>query len=255
MAEIPSIDLYSMSSVKLVPCYEEMTLGVATGFCVNNQGRDYLCTNWHVVSGRDPDTGKCIEKSLVIPDRLKIQFHSLAFVGQTITFTINLYDDKGDPVWIEHPDGGRVDVVLIPFHFEKVNPYSLSIVSKKGFSTRPGSIVHVVGFPLGLSNNGWLPIWKTGNIASDVDLDFEEGRPAFLIDATTRGGMSGSPVYARSFGSLPNSDGSVDLHSGVFTEFLGVYSGRLHKESEVGRVWRPSVLQDIFDKDFVRVQF
>lgn len=247
--EIPSIDVYSMRSVKLVAFFGELELGVATGFCVENYGRNYLCTNWHVVSGRDPDTGNCIDKNLAIPDRLKIQFHSRNFVGQTATADIKLYNEDGEHVWIEHPDGGRVDVVLIPFDFDMVMPYPQELDSRKEFSMRPGAIVHVVGFPLGLTNNGWLPIWKTGNIASDVDLDFEEGRPAFLIDATTRGGMSGSPVYARSFGVLPRSDGAADIHSGVFTEFLGVYSGRQHKESEVGRVWRPSVLKDILMSD------
>ncbi len=60
----------------------------------------------------------------------------------------------------------------------------------------PGQTVSVIGYPLGWKDvrNG-LPVWKTGHIASEPEVDFE-GEPRFLIDITGRPGMSGAPVIA-----------------------------------------------------------
>jgi hypothetical protein len=63
--------------------------------------------------------------------------------------------------------------------------------------TMPALPVSVIGYPLGLSAGESWPIWKTGHIASDLDIDSESGWPAFLIYATTRSGMSGTPVVLR----------------------------------------------------------
>lgn len=32
------------------------------------------------------------------------------------------------------------------------------------------------------------------------------------------------------------------------TKFLGIYSGRIHEESEIGRVYRPRVINEILDQ-------
>jgi hypothetical protein len=69
-------------------------------------------------------------------------------------------------------------------------------------------------------------------------MDYED-RPVFLIDATTRGGMSGSPVVLRIYGDYATIGGKS------WTRFLGVYSGRIHDQTEIGRVWRPSVIKEI----------
>jgi hypothetical protein len=104
--------------------------------------------------------------------------------------------------------------------------------------------VSIIGFPFGLSTAGAWPIWKTGHIASDPDLDYDD-RPAFLIDATTRAGMSGSPVVLRSYGGYASSKAHMVIGGGPGTRFLGVYSGRIHNQAEIGRVWRPSSIKEI----------
>lgn len=240
------IDKFSLKSVKIIPAFQDMSLAVATGFFMRLQDKyDVLVTNWHVVTGKNPDTGKCIEKSLAVPDRLKVSCHSSKEIGNFIEEEIQLYDASGEPIWIEHPDGPMVDVVFIPFKNPDVNCVHVNVVLEPKLPVLPGAVVHIVGFPLGLSNGESFPIWKTGHIASDVDLDFEVNRPAFLIDATTRGGMSGSPVYARSFGSFMDGKGGQVIHVGLYTEFIGVYSGRQHENSEIGRVWKVSALGEI----------
>ena len=55
----------------------------------------------------------------------------------------------------------------------------------------PGITLFIIGFPCGRSSTGKMPIWKTAHMAPEYDLDVEGAR-AFLIDATTREGMSGA---------------------------------------------------------------
>ena len=108
--------------------------------------------------------------------------------------------------------------------------------------------VSIIGFPAGFTGPYRFPIWKTGHIASDPDLDYAK-RPMFLIDATTRGGMSGSPVVTRLW-SFRNREGQVVFTAGMRTRFLGVYAGRLGgSTTEIGRVWRPGVIDEILDRD------
>ena len=123
-----------------------------------------------------------------------------------------------------------------------------------------------IGFPLALSVGFGLPLWKSGYVASephyDVDLAGELSDyggltsgtriPAFFIDAQTRAGMSGSPVFARYHGPLdmrdpyreidPDEPGfwqrdDVALWGSQSTKFVGCYSGRAGaKESEAAFV-------------------
>ena len=116
-----------------------------------------------------------------------------------------------------------------------------------GVAAEPAMPVSIIGFPLGLSPDGAFPIWKTGHIASDPDIDYQ-GRPAFLIDATTRGGMSGSPVVIRMYGGYLTRARQNVIGRRQITRFLGVYSGRIHVEAEIGLVWRPHVIQDILEQ-------
>jgi hypothetical protein len=53
--------------------------------------------------------------------------------------------------------------------------------------------------------------------------------------------------FARPPGA-PISDGDERPTSGFAEEFLGVYSGRINAESDLGFVWRPSAVRDIIEK-------
>jgi hypothetical protein len=103
--------------------------------------------------------------------------------------------------------------------------------------------VSIIGFPQGLTGPGKLPIWKTGHIATDPDLDFDD-KPVFLIDATTRAGMSGSPVVLRLNSGYRTTKGSMVISSGFLTRFLGVYSAQF-TDTEIGYIWRPRVISEI----------
>jgi hypothetical protein len=160
---------------------------------------------------------------------------------------IPLLSDEGQRLWIEHPLGSEVDVVAIPLDPPSqvmIYPLDLSL-ARTDMLVAPAMPVSVIGFPLGLAAGENWPIWKTGHVASDPDIDFQPGRPAFLIDATTRSGMSGAPVVLRLSGGYSTSDGNNVIAGGISTKFLGIYAGRIHDESEIGRVWRPFVLQEV----------
>ena len=68
----------------------------------------------------------------------------------------------------------------------------------------------------------------------------------FLIDCRSRPGQSGSPVWARF------RKGDVVTHKGqdyqakeTVNYFLGVYSGRLRGDSDLGLVWKRSCIEEL----------
>jgi hypothetical protein len=88
-------------------------------------------------------------------------------------------------------------------------------------------------------------IWVRGTIASEPGIDYDD-LPRFLVDARTRVGQSGSPVIRVSVDGLtPTVDGGVAIYNGPVMRLVGVYSGRINQESDLGYVWRVGVIKDI----------
>lgn len=257
-----AIDPLSASSLRIEPFFGGTALATATGFTIEFDGLSYLITNWHVVSGRDPDSGACLDRNAATPDRVIVAFHTSGALGNWTPLEVPLYSDDGAPLWLAHPLGPIVDVVAIPLDLPShiaVYPLDLSL-AKADMVVMPAMPISVIGFPLGLRAGENWPIWKTGHVASDPDVDFQPGRPAFLIDATTRSGMSGAPVVLRLSGGYTTRAGAQIMAGGMTTKFLGVYAGRIDDRSEIGRVWRPHVIQEIlgrkllFDEESGRIQ-
>jgi hypothetical protein len=244
-----SVDPLSATSLRVIPKFNEVELASATAFTVKWNGTTFLFTNWHVVSGRNADTDECLDRRFAsVPNSLAVRFHANGQFGSWTTIELPLFDKNGAKRWLEHPLGRLIDVVALPIAPEvesRVGLYPLDMaLASIDMLVMPALPVSVIGYPLGLSAGESWPIWKTGHIASDPDIDSETGRPAFLIDATTRSGMSGSPVVLR-LNSYLKSDGSQVIAGGIATKFLGIYAGRIHEDSEIGRVWRPFVLQEL----------
>lgn len=150
-------------------------------------------------------------------------------------------------------------------------------ISKQNIPVKPGYTVFVIGFPQAISVGFGLPLWKSGYVASEPHYDatlggnvqdfggLRGGRriPAFFIDAQTRAGMSGSPVFARYYGPWdmsdsyrevdPNQPGfwnrkDVALWGSQGTQFVGCYSGRItprENEAALGLCWRSDVIEEI----------
>lgn len=240
-----NVEDLSCVSLLIEPLANGLPLARATGFTITHGGRHYLVTNWHVLAGRHPDTNAPMSNTGALPDAADIAFHRQE---QLLTWTVRrvpLIDADGQPLWVEHPAGRQIDLVALPLDPDPeivIYPLDLAL-ARDDVAAAPAMPVAIIGFPLGLTGPGVLPIWKTGHIASDPDIDFG-GTPTFLIDATTRGGMSGAPVILRFWGGFPKRDGSRTI-GGSVTSFMGVYSGRIHDNVEVGRVWRPHLIGEI----------
>ena len=249
------VDPLSTTSLRITPRFNAVDLASATAFTVRWNEIPYLVTNWHVVTGRNAETNECLDKKFAaIPNSLIVRFHAKGKLGNWTFVQIPLLDESGTKTWLEHPLGRAIDVVAIPLTPElesRANLYPLDLaLASVDMMAMPAMPVSVIGYPLGLSAGESWPIWKTGHIASDPDIDYEPGRPAFLIDATTRSGMSGSPVVLR-LDNYQMSNGSQVLAGGVKTKFMGIYAGRIHDDSEIGRVWRPFVLTELFQRRLI----
>jgi len=203
-----------------------------------------------------------------LPDELVVLYHrTVVQGGQHLTgwCAVNepLNDAAGNPRWLEHPTGRKVDVAAVPVTANseevKFNPLSLDLANTNLFAG-VGEPVSIIGYPFGLTGGALLPIWKTGHIASEPDVDYED-LPVFLVDATTREGMSGSPVVRR-FGGFGYRNragfemiGSTTMsagHSGL-TRFMGVYASRLDPDTaEIGMVWKPRTIDEILAAGKIR---
>lgn len=230
---------------------KQTILSRATGFIYKKNEEYYLITNWHVVTGKNPYTLEEIIKNgvnLSNPEKLRIYFHGNT-LGDWKPYEVNLYK-KNVPVWLEHPKKSEVDVVAVPFKMRVVDQlirklYSINeIKSNEEMLLSPSTNVSIIGFPFGFTTLGKFPIWKTGQIASDYDIDIND-LPLFYIDAATRPGMSGSPVICKT-NSYLTKKGFV-MSMGYAQKFLGIYSGRLPNDSDIGKVWKTRCIDEILD--------
>jgi hypothetical protein len=153
---------------------------------------------------------------------------------------------------VEHPVlGGKADVVALNLNWGsdvfKMPYYTSMDLDRLGMIIRPAETVSVIGFPFGLSSTGKFPIWATGFMAQELSLVSPEN-PVFMIDCRTRQGQSGSPVIAyRPNGFTSVNDGRLTSVMGPTEkwEFLGIYSGRVNPESDLGRVWHVSAVEEV----------
>jgi hypothetical protein len=224
-------------------------LATGTGFVAVSSRGPVLITNRHNVTGRHPQTGQPLSPTGGIPDEIVIVHNRLNRLGEWLGRVEPLVDTNG-PRWVEHPVlGDQADFVALPMtQLEDVQlyPYDLSDTGPRIFCG-PADIVSVVGFPFGLQVGGSMAIWATGFVASEPVIDYNN-LPIFLIDCRSRPGQSGSAVIAyRSGGMVGLEDGSTAQFSGPVTRLLGVYSGRINEQSDIGLVWKAHAIRVMVD--------
>jgi len=222
--------------------FNETSLGVSTGFFYRKNKQDYLVTNWHVLTGKNPITGKHLSNSAGEPNRINIWQHRTDGNRQECFLPI---EKDGSPLWLQHHEyGNTVDVAILPlcpddrFVFFPINEQDDPPPS--GFEPMVGKELFVLGYPFGklALELSPYPIWKRASIATELDF-LAENRPMFLVDTATRSGMSGSPVV---------------FIAGQFQQFMGVYSGRYGandlNDIQLGRVWRTTLIPQILEFGF-----
>jgi hypothetical protein len=221
----------------------------ATAFIVSYGGQAYLVTNWHVASGRNPKNGRELRDDNATPDTLRslqvVKDSDIAWdwVEQP------LYDDEGEPLWLEHPDHGRaVDVVALPttcadgFEHHPYDPTDPGPPIAYG----PSDLASIIGFPFGRSSGGAFGVWIQGTIASEPWIDYLD-LPLLLIDSRTRSGQSGSPVILYRSQGYRTETGSIINNGSPGCRLVGVYSGRINEESDLGKVWKLQALVEILE--------
>lgn len=244
----------SVMSLFLRMQFQGAPLSSGTGFIVNTRQGSALITNWHNVTGRNPQTGQLLDSQTgAVPSEVVIFHNRAGQLGTWIPTVEPLYNSDGKPLWREHPMfGQRVDCVALPLtHLTGVQryPYPLSTetdnVSSRMIAVTPAEPVSVVGFPFGLRSGGSLAIWATGFVASEPEIDHDD-LPLFLIDCRGRPGQSGSAVIAyRAGGMVALDDGSTAAFSSPVWRFLGIYSGRINDQSDLGMVWKARAIEEL----------
>lgn len=240
----------SVASLPVEARLSGASLSTATAFVVERDTRAFLITNWHVAAGRRPDTGAVLSPTVGVPTELVVLHNAKGELGSWLPKVEALYDGTGNPRWLEHPVQRRtVDVVAL----ELTDRDGIEIYGHDPWATGPGLALGVagglsiIGFPFGITGGGALGIWVQGTVATEPSIDFE-GLPCFLIDSRTRPGQSGSPVIAyHAGGAVPMQDGGVSIFGGPVEQFLGVYSGRISDQSDLGFVWKASTVRDIIE--------
>ncbi|MEO7315097.1 MAG: serine protease [Ginsengibacter sp.] len=241
------VDFNSLASIYIEAQKGSKPLWAGTGFFLKVKNTIYLITNNHVVGGKyHTDEFKRVHKNDPIrdslPDILKIRLYDKK-LGSFKFETLGLEDAKGNQLYIkiyedEKNSNSLLDVVAIPIvginkliSKFKINGYD---------STTMGNIplynsqnLFVIGYPQNTDN--FYPIWKSGTIASEPNF-LNVGISTFYIDATTRKGMSGSPVVFRD-NKISDQKGGIQFLSSLSTILIGIYSAQ-NFDSELGVVTR-----------------
>jgi trypsin-like peptidase len=244
-----TIDPSSVTSLQLKIRHNEAEIATATGFVVEKNNRRYLITNRHVVLACAQDQNPTNVGGWICANKIAILHNKLNHLGEWLWVTEDLFDEHNNKRWSEHPTlGAAADLVALTLqHMDDVKFYPLDMETRKtDLVVGPADPVSIVGFPFGLATQGGLPVWKTGTVASDLDINIG-GKPVFLVDTTSRPGMSGSPVYAVRSGAYRASDGTLRTAiGGTMKKFLGVYSEQI-QAAELGGVWKAEAVMGLYN--------
>lgn len=245
------IDPFSLTTVPIEQYANGKLLGSATAFVWRRGRKHCLVTNWHVVTGKNSQTGCMLAK--VRPEMLRAYFNTRKTDYGKIQVDIRLRDDEGNPTWFIHPlRKQEVDLAAVPLDIvvddTAINMYPINTLkSDADLAVTIGMDVFILGYPFGYSLPGF-PVWKRGSIASEPDLvRLAEGY--LLVDTASRPGMSGAPVIRRSWGTHSLASGGTSSNSTPQSKFVGVYSGRRYTEdqsdAQLGIVWMKRDVEDI----------
>lgn len=238
----------SIQSLLIEMQFNGQALSTGTAFVVNTPTRGpHLITNRHNVTGLHQDTGKPLSQTAGIPSDVVIVHNQKGRLGQWVLRKEPLYASSS-PRWVEHPTlGAKADFValqLTDLNDVELYPYDLASPASK-ILVGPADPVSVIGFPFGVTAGGAFGVWATGFLASEPVVDFN-GLPIQLIDCRTRQGQSGSPVLAyRAGGAVAMEDGGTAMFSGPVEKFIGIYSGRINSESDLGIVWKSKAVAEL----------
>ncbi len=213
----------------------------------------FLVTNYHVVTGHPPGSDASNQGDRVVFYLHKDQ-NEPSEVKQVV---LPLYSTAGAPLWEQSTEHADADVILLPLPKASFEGIAMFVFiddhTRTDIRIRPTSGATLVGYPYGFSDTrNRLPVWKTGHVASEPQVDFQ-GKPAFLVDVSAFPGMSGSPVLAVANGIY--EDEREMMRTGRVVRLLGVFSampvmrsqtpGQSDISLQLGYVWKASLIADL----------
>ncbi|PIT97686.1 hypothetical protein COT77_00035 [Candidatus Berkelbacteria bacterium CG10_big_fil_rev_8_21_14_0_10_41_12] len=267
---------FSVTPVKLIKNDKGLSFG--TGFFYQaawgNENCIFLITNYHVITGI-----KTEERKTKQPEGDSISFYYHIDKNDpkpVVEIKMPIFTKDGQAIWLEH-NNSKVDVIAIPMLFSLPAPPKWHTIRKSlndseaGFS--PCDPITIVGYPKGfLDSVNALPIYKTGNIASEYEYDFD-GDPCFIVDVAAFSGNSGSPVFSIRKNAQIASQKIILQAPGETIDFLGIYSAgmivvRGHKipireiynnprgshgiitdlDLQLGVVWKAKLIEEIIEQ-------
>ena len=139
------IDINSVKSLYLTLYFNDIELASATGFLVNSNKKVYLITNRHVVTGRNNETGECLNSNMSIPNKIKVwlPFKNNLGISWSNT-TLDLIDSENNVKWLEHPIyKEKVDVIAIELKDYNIDEFCYRL--SPNFKTRITENVFIIG--------------------------------------------------------------------------------------------------------------
>ena len=82
---MPQLDQLTLATIPIVPFFQNTALPPATSFVYRRQNRDYLITNWHVVTGKNTETGENLRLGAASASRASCSVANLPMVGPPIS--------------------------------------------------------------------------------------------------------------------------------------------------------------------------
>jgi hypothetical protein len=246
MNSAPDIQTHPASncSLRIEMRLGDRPLSVGTAFVVKTPVGHLLVTSRQNVTGYQYDSGDSLDRRAgAVPDRIVVWHHRAFKPGHWRPVVQALRDRDDKPLWIEHPTwGAKADIVAIRLMERAVgaldplafHPYDI-LDRDPDLDFQPADRVSVVGFPLDLKVAGFNPVWSTGYIASEPQLDVQN-LPVVLLDCRANQGLSGAPVI-----STQGQGNTKDLR------LLGVYGGRVDSQSDIARVWKTSAVVELLE--------
>ena len=181
-----------------------------------------LVTNHHVLTGYPPE-----ETKLPKGDNILFYLHRSADnPGDVKKIGFPLFTKDGKPIWFGSKEFPQADIAVIPLVaslYADAKVFGIADNWTAGnIKIRPTSTITLIGYPYGYyDKKNWLPVWKTGSIASEPNVDFED-KPLFLVDISAFPGMSGAPAFAIAYGAYEMVEGPTTV--GHVQKFLGIYA-------------------------------
>jgi hypothetical protein len=186
----------------------------------------FLITNHHVIVGATGGQVRLMRASLT----------GEPLLGESILIPFNESD------WIRHPNAD-VDLVALPIQHhlnafkEAGTPTYSPTIYPELFPSAQNLLdldvlepVVFIGYPNGrYDRKNLTPIIRKGTTATPIYWDFD-GDPSFLIDASTFGGSSGSPVFI--YNENGYKEGNEIRIGQSRLIFVGVATGTLHKSAK-----------------------